>query len=83
MTKAQIKAAIEKYSPRVSKAYALVLDGCPYDSPTSITDAVGLKIAKSLRRVGLLERHPDQRDLYRCTEAGAAVVKGLRDKGWL
>lgn len=82
--------------PFLTSNEAFVLALCPYERPYNIDcDSakqlafdlrIDLKIvARQLRKMGLLERHPDreQRHLHRCTYRGTEVVRHYQRAGWL
>lgn len=72
---------VRRYSPPLTRAQLEVLAACPYDAPARLPRRKYVTLA--LVAAGLLERNPDSKDVYRCTEAGTEVVARWRAAGLL
>lgn len=73
---------VRRYSPPLTDNQLHILAVCPYDAPVSL-DARMKRTALPLVAAGLLERHPESKNLFRCTEAGTQVVARWRAAGLL
>lgn len=76
---------VRRYSPVLTKRELGILRACPYESPGHVAgkDKTTLRLARVLKRAGLLEEDPQTPYHFRVTDAGAQVVHLWKSAGWL
>lgn len=72
---------VRRYSPPMTRIQLDTLAACPYDAPAALPRRKYVTLA--LVAAGLLESHPENKNLFRCTEAGTQVVARWRAAGLL
>lgn len=73
---------VRRYSPTLTRRQLAILISCPYDRPACIpVTATTRGAALVLVRLGLLERNPTSRDVFRVTQAGIEVVERWKNAG--